>query len=165
MPRPITLDSHPFGLPQGGATPPSRWSGSTPAKLPPPEASAEPLLDKSTVVSSSAPGEAATERKQTTSKLVAQISFTKKELVPLTGNSTRFIVDPALRDALDIGCTIYSITEVDPVLQLFNCDLKIMCRWHDPTLESDPDMKSLLERGCFANGDGPAPRQVGYVEP
>ena len=85
--------------------------------------------------------------------------MTKQTLEPIDGNTTRYIVTPELRDVIDIGCTIYSITEVDPVTQTFACDMKIICRWHDATLEADPDMKCLCESGYFANGDGPAPKQ------
>ena len=37
-------------------------------------------------------------------------AVTKQTLEPIDGNTTRYIVTPELRDVIDIGCTIYSIT-------------------------------------------------------
>ena len=56
------------------------------------------------------------------------------------------------RNPIEIGFTIYSLTDVDPVEQTFNADLKVFCRWHDGGMEQDPDMIALRTKGAFANG-------------
>jgi hypothetical protein len=56
------------------------------------------------------------------------------------------------RNAVQIGYTLYGVTAVDPVEQMFEVDLKIYCRWHDGAMRSDPDMASLRESDCAANG-------------
>ena len=58
------------------------------------------------------------------------------------------------RNPIEIGFTIYSLTNIDPVEQTFHCDLKVFCRWHDGGMELDPDMVQLHKTGAFANGDG-----------
>ena len=72
----------------------------------------------------------------------------------LPASLTRFMtVNAPCEEPVDIGFTIYSVTEVDPVNASFNCDLKIICRWHERSLENDPGMLSLLAHNQFANGD------------
>ena len=56
------------------------------------------------------------------------------------------------RSPVEIGFTIYSVTNIDPVAQSFKCDLKIFCRWHDGGMEHDCDMVALRETGKLANG-------------
>lgn len=54
------------------------------------------------------------------------------------------------RNPLDIGFTIYSVSEINPVEQTFNADIKVKVRWHDTTLEADPDMISLRSNSTMA---------------
>lgn len=56
------------------------------------------------------------------------------------------------RNPVEVGFTIYSISEIDPVGQTFNADIKIYCRWHDSELEGDPDIDSLQKNGTLAVG-------------
>jgi len=56
------------------------------------------------------------------------------------------------RNPVEIGFTIYSISEIDPVGQTYNADIKIFCRWHDRELEGDPDIDSLQKNDTLAVG-------------
>ena len=53
---------------------------------------------------------------------------------------------------MDIGFTIYSISNINPVEQCFTVDIKIYCRWHDSAMGDDPDMVSLREHSKLAIG-------------
>ena len=35
------------------------------------------------------------------------------------------------RKPVDVGFTVYSVTNIDPVTQTFDCDFKLYLRWHD----------------------------------
>lgn len=67
-------------------------------------------------------------------------------------NTMKKLANAQGRSPIEVGFTIYSVTKVDPVEQSFMCDLKIFCRWHDGGMDLDPDMVSLRDQGCFANG-------------
>jgi len=62
------------------------------------------------------------------------------------------VASGAGRTPIEIGFTIYSVTNIDPVSQSYDADLKIFCRWHDGGMARDPDMVSLAQDGCFSNG-------------
>ena len=58
------------------------------------------------------------------------------------------------RNPVEVGFTVYSVTNIDPVSQTFACDLKVFLRWHDSFFANDPDMVSMAASSCMANGDG-----------
>ena len=58
------------------------------------------------------------------------------------------------RKPVEVGYTVYSVTNIDPVTQTFACDLKVYLRWHDSLFERDPDMVSMKASSCMANGIG-----------
>ena len=55
------------------------------------------------------------------------------------------------RKPVDVGFTVYSVTNIDPVTQTFDCDFKLYLRWHDAFFAEDPDMVSMAANSCMAN--------------
>jgi len=56
------------------------------------------------------------------------------------------------RNPVEVGFTVYSLANIDPISQTFDCDFKIVLRWHDARLAKDPDMVSMAATSSMANG-------------
>ena len=85
-------------------------------------------------------------------------------LEPATIETLRRVTEQG-RHPVQVGFTVYSVTNIDPVSQTFACDLKLLLRWHDTFLAKDPDMVSMARSSCMANAPELVFERVGGYYP